>query len=71
MPFFDLLIPIYYLLTFLKNNYKSKNDFNLSINSTQSNGPLSTNQIVSHSISQNDRIQIDYLIMLVGSNQLV
>jgi hypothetical protein len=31
---------------------------------TQSNVPLSTSQIVSHFISQNNKVQIDYLITL-------
>ncbi len=70
MPFSNLPRFIYYLPTiyyFLKNN--PKNDFNLGINLTQSNGPLSINKIirhfVSHFASQNDKVQIDYLIMLV------
>ncbi len=70
MPFSNLPRFIYYLPTiyyFLNNN--PKNDFNLGINLTQSNGPLSINKIirhfVSHFASQNDKVQIDYLIMLV------
>jgi len=42
---------------------------------TQSNGPLSTNQIDSHffsqTTSQNDMVQIDYLVMLASPNQFV
>ncbi len=60
-----------YLLTYLHINFlnnNSKNDFNLNVNLVQSNGPWSTNQIdnhfVNHNVSQNDKVQIDYLIML-------
>jgi len=71
MPFFDLPKPIYYLPTYLlidlKNN-NPKNDFNLCVKLTQSNGPLSIIQIVSHFVShsaiQNDKVQFDYLVAL-------
>jgi hypothetical protein len=75
MPFFNLPKNIYYLpnylptylpIHFLDNN--SINDFNLGIKLTQSNGPISTNQIVnhfvSHSTSQNDEVQFNCPIML-------
>jgi hypothetical protein len=78
MPFSDLFKPIYYLLTYLPINLKQiypKHDFNLGVNLTQSNGPLSTNQIDSHFVSQTtsqiDMVQIDYPIMLASPNQLV
>jgi len=56
-------------------NLKSKNpknDFNLSVKLTQSNGPLSTSQIVcqivshffGHSTNQNDKVQFDCPIAL-------
>jgi hypothetical protein len=61
MPFSDLLRPIYYLLIILKNN-NPKYDFNLGVNLTQSNDPLSTNKIDSHFVNQtsgqNDMVQI-------------
>jgi hypothetical protein len=42
---------------------------------TQSNDPLSTNEINSHFVnqtsSQNDMVQIDYLIMFASPNQFV
>ncbi len=42
---------------------------------TQSNNALSTNQIINHCINhfvnQNDKVEIDYLVMLAGPNQLV
>ncbi len=45
-----------------------KNDFNLGIKLTQSNGPLSTSQIVSHFVnhytSQNDKVQFDCTVAL-------
>ncbi len=76
MPFLNVPRLIYYLharLLIFKNN-NPKNDFNLVVNLTQSNGPLSTNKIighfVSHSASKNDKVQIDCLIMLVGSINL-
>jgi hypothetical protein len=51
----------------LKND-NPKNDFNLGVKSTQSNGPLSIYQIVSHFVghfaNQNDQVQFDCLIML-------
>jgi hypothetical protein len=66
-------LPTYPPINFINNNVE--NDFNLGIELTQSNGPLSTSQIVSHFInhfaSQNDKVKINYLITLVGPNQLV
>jgi hypothetical protein len=58
------ITPIYLPINF-KNN-KPKNDLNLSINVTRSNGPLSITQIVNHFINQNNKVQIDYPITLVG-----
>ncbi len=77
MPSFNLLKPIItYLHTYLVIfKIIIINDFNLDANLTQSNGPLSINQIdnqsINHTTSQNDRIQIDYLVTLVSPNQLV
>ncbi len=53
-------------------NDNPKNDFNLGVKSTQSNGPLSIYQIVcqivshfvGHFANQNDQVQFDCLIML-------
>jgi hypothetical protein len=45
-----------------------KNDLNLDISLTQSNSPQSTNQIVTHSFNQNNKVQIDYLIKLISPN---
>ncbi len=69
--FFNLPKPIYYLLIYLPFNFLSNNlkhDFNLSINLTQLNSSLFTSQTVSHSISQSDKVQIDYLLMLASPN---
>jgi hypothetical protein len=55
MHFFDLFKPIYYLLTYLPIDFKNNNpkhDFNLGVNLTQSNGPLSMNQIDNHFVRQ-------------------
>jgi hypothetical protein len=49
-----------------------KNDFDLDVKLTQSNGPLSTSQIVyqivshfvDHFANQNDKVQFDFPIML-------
>ncbi len=72
MPFSDLLRPIYYLLIILKNN-NPKYDFNLGVNLTQSNDPLSTNKIDSHFVNQtsgqNDMVQI-WLPYHVGSKSI-
>ncbi len=42
---------------------------------TESNNALFTNQIINHYINhfvnQNDKVEIDYLVMLAGPNQLV
>jgi hypothetical protein len=52
------LFTTYLRIKFLNNNFL--NDFNLGIKLTQSNGSLSTSQIVnhfvSHSTSQNDKV---------------
>jgi hypothetical protein len=52
-----------------------QNNFNLGINFTQSNGPLLTSQIVSHFVSHfitwNEKVQIDYLVMLANPNWFV
>ncbi len=59
--FFDLPRLIYYLLINFFN-YNLENDFNLGIKLTQSNGPLSTSEIVNHFVnhftSQNDKVQL-------------
>jgi hypothetical protein len=70
MPFLDLIKPLppTYLPTY-QLILKYVNDFNLGTKLTQSNGPLSTNQIanqivnhfVNHSGSQNDKVQFAYL----------
>jgi hypothetical protein len=50
-----------------KNN-NPKNDFNLGVKFTQSNGPVSTSQIVCHFVdhfaNQNDKVQFDHPIAL-------
>jgi hypothetical protein len=74
---FELPRPIYYLPTYLSINFKNNNpktDFNLDINLTHSNGPLSINQIISHYVSHfvnhYERVKINYPIMLVNPNWL-
>ncbi len=63
---FHLLLPIY-LLTYLFISFKNnnlENDFNnLGINLTS--------QIVNHFINENDKVQIEYPVTLVGINRFV
>ncbi len=58
--------------TYIPINKKKHNlDNDLYLNLTQSNGSLSTSQIVNHFVNQNDKVQIDYPIMVACPNQLV
>jgi hypothetical protein len=43
----------------------------LGINLTLLNSSIFTSQIVNHFINQNDKVQIDYLLMLASPNWLL